>query len=420
MNFGKKRTVLFVMARLPFPKASGRKTCLYHYCRILSETLGFRLVVAAFLETGDQPDPMPSFIDRLYTLQKPSGAEKIRHMLTDSLLLGRKPLQVALFWSRNVRQQIDRIVRIEKPDIAIADMVRTTEYIRHLRLYKIADLDDRISLRYQRQLETDISGINPYGAFLYTLPPFMRNVLLWKPLKLFAMRCEIRLLRRYELEVGAAFDVTVFVAKGEAEQFNAELGEQKAKDIPIGVDTDCFAFRGPCPSGDAIGFLGALSVAHNEAAVEHFIRHIFPSILARKPDAMFLVIGGGASDKLRRLATDHITFLGCVDDVRESLGRCKVFVCPMTFGSGIKTKNLEAMAIGLPVVTTSVGAENIHAVSGVDWVIRDHPQDFADAVVELLTEDALRKDMGEKARDFIIRSFTWEVARSRFEEILFN
>ena len=62
---------------------------------------------------------------------------------------------------------IDKIVQEEQPDIIIGDMVRSTEYIKNYPIYRIADLDDRISLRYQRQLDYDISGINPYGAFEY-------------------------------------------------------------------------------------------------------------------------------------------------------------------------------------------------------------------------------------------------------------
>lgn len=67
----KEKTILFVMPRLPFPAVSGRKTSLYHYCRILSQELGYRLVVAAFLESGDNPNLKPDFIDKLVILDKP-------------------------------------------------------------------------------------------------------------------------------------------------------------------------------------------------------------------------------------------------------------------------------------------------------------------------------------------------------------
>ena len=77
----KTKKILFVMPRLPFPATSGRKTSLYHYCRILSEELGYRLIVAAFLEKGDDPQLKPGFIDRLEVLPKPSATTKIKNII---------------------------------------------------------------------------------------------------------------------------------------------------------------------------------------------------------------------------------------------------------------------------------------------------------------------------------------------------
>lgn len=103
---------------------------------------------------------------------------------------------------------------------------------------------------------------------------------------------------------------------------------------------------------------------------------------------------------------------------RDYLEQCKVFVCPMTFGSGIKTKNLEAMAMGLPVVTTNIGAENINAVNGKDWMVEDENIRFADSVATLLTDNGKRLLIGKNGSDFIKSNFTWDVARKKFEELL--
>lgn len=413
-----KKTVLFVMPRLPFPASSGRKTSLYHYCRILSDELGCRLVVAAFLETGDDPSQKPDFIDRLEILPKPSAREKLFNILGKSLIKKQFPLQVSLYLSKEAKQIVQKLIDEEKPDVIIGDMVRSTEYIRNAEAYTIADLDDRISLRYKRQLETDIDGINPYGAFLGTVPGFMRKLMLLKPVKLAVVYNEIALLDKYELDIGKACNATVFVAEKEVREFNSELGEEKAIAVPIGVDTDYFYYRECGNDENTIGFLGAMSVAHNENAARHFIEDIFPLVLTEIPDAKFMVIGGGASEELKKLASDHVVFTGRVDDVREYLERCKVFVCPMTFGSGIKTKNLEAMAMGLPVVTTSIGAENIDAVDGVDWLVADEPETFADQVVSLLLKSEKRNEIGENASTFVNEKFSWDVAKDRFDSII--
>ena len=414
----KTKTILFVMPRLPFPASSGRKTSLYHYCRILSQELGYRLVVAAFLEAGDDPNLKPDFIDRLEILPKASAKKKIFNIVKYSIVSQDKPMQVALYWNDDAKKCVDRIVHEERPDIVIGDMVRSTEYIKDIAAFRISDLDDRISLRYRRQLETDIGGINPYGAFLNTIPTLLQNFMMLKPLKVFVIKNEIKLLARYEIEMGKICDSTVFVAESEAKAFNQELGEEKAVAVPIGVDVDYFSYRKTGAHGNIIGFLGAMSVAHNENAVRHFISDILPIVLKKVPNAKFMVIGGGASEDLRKIASDNVEFTGRVDDIREYLEKCKVFVCPMTFGSGIKTKNLEAMALGVPTITTTIGAENIGAVQNQDWIVADSDEEFADAVVNILTDNEKRNAMGRSGSEFINHNFTWNVAKTEWKTLL--
>lgn len=414
----KEETILFVMPRLPFPTSSGRKTSLYHYCRILSEELGYRLVVAAFLESGDDPTQKPEFIDKLIVLPKASAKSRILGIIKDSIILRKKPMQIALYWSREAKRMVDELAEKEHPKYVIGDMVRSTEYIRDIDSFRIADLDDRISLRYKRQLDNDMDGINPYGAFLYTVPKVLRAIMLLKPLKLAVMKNEVTLLEKYEKEIGRICEKTVFVAEKEAYEFNQELKQDKAVAVPIGVDVDYFYYREPKATKNIVGFLGAMSVAHNENAARHFISETLPIVLQKVPDTVFMVIGGGVSEELRKLESEHVHFTGRVEDVRDYLEQCKVFVCPMTFGSGIKTKNLEAMAMGLPIVTTSIGAENINAVNGKDWIVADDHSEFAERVADLLADEANRCFIGKNGSDFIKDNFTWDVARKKFEELL--
>ena len=418
LTMKKDKTILFIMPRMPFPACSGRKTSLYHYCRILSEGLGYRLVVAAFSEKGDDPSDKPDFIDRLVVLPESCSLRKISSVFVKSLVLRKMPMQTSLYRNIRAKKIIDNIYREECPDIVIGDMVRSTEYIRYYDTFKIADLDDRISLRYKRQLGNSDDIIDPYGAFIDSVPMFLRKILQSRAVKLSVLKNEIKLLEKYELEIGSVCDKTVFVAQKEADEFNEQLGIKKAVSIPTGVDTGYFCYRECSTQANNIGFLGALNVAHNESAVRHFVNNIFPLILEKIPDAKFIVTGGGASDGLRSLADDNILFTGRVDDVREYLSMCRVFVCPMTVGSGIKTKNLEAMAMGLPVVTTSVGAENINAVNDKDWIIADDAKEFADAVSYLFQNESKRKMIGKNGSTFVNENFTWEISKKRFELLL--
>ena len=414
------KKILFVTTRLPFPKISGRKISLYYYCKILSQNLGYELIVASFLEKGDNVEEKPDFIDKLITLPNPTFKEKICNLVQKSFLKKTMPMQVSLYFSKKAKLKINEIIEQEKPDIVISDMVRTTEYLKDFEKYNIADLDDRLSLRYERQLEVDIEGINPYGVYLSSMPKLVQKFLLNKYVKRKVVVREIDLLKRYEIEMGKKFDGVIFVAQKEAEEFNKELNMDKAIAVPLGVDIEYFSQEIECSTDkNLIGFLGRMNVSHNEDAVRNFIENIFPNILKKVPNAQFVVIGGNVSQEMiDKYSCDNVIFTGRVEDIRYSLKKCRLLVCPLRFGSGIKTKNLEAMAMKVPVVTTPIGAENIHAINLKDWLVANNDEEFVDYVVDILNDDDLYNKLSENGYKFVKDNFTWAIAEKEFEKYL--
>lgn len=417
-----QKRLLFVTARLPYPACSGRKNVMYYYCKILHEVYGYDIYVASFLEDGDVVDPLPSFIHKVIVLNNVGAKKKIFNLLTKTFLLKKYPMQVSLFFDENVQTTIDALIKEINPDVTIADMVRTTEYLRNYAGFKIADLDDMLSIRYERQLSMGVEGINPYGAYLFSLHGFIQKILSFSFLKKCILKNEINLLKKYEREVSVIYDKTVFVAEREANILNTEMNFNKALGVPLGVDIDYFGeLNGKqVIRNNTIAFLGAMSVAHNEAGALHFINNIFPIILKANPEAKFIIVGGGVTEAVRNAAKDNssIIFTGRVEDVREHIGTCSVFVCPLTFGSGIKTKNLEAMAMGVPVVTTTVGAENINAEAGEEWLVADDNAKFAECVLNILKDKTLHDKLSMNGYTFVEKNFTWKVAEEKMVEML--
>lgn len=416
-----KKKLVFITARLPYPATSGRKNVMYNYCKILHEILGFEITVISFLEKDDDVKLKPSFIENVIALENVSGKQKMKNLLIKTLLTKKMPMQVALFYDPNIKKRIQEELKRINPAVVIADMVRTTEYAKDFLGYKIADLDDLISIRYERQMDMDMRSVNPYGAYLYTMPRVFQKILELNFLKRIILGNEIKLLKKYERSIAQKYDKTVFVAQHEADILNSELNFEKALGVPLGVDLEYFSkyFNKIDVEKNTIAFLGAMSVAHNEAGVIHFVENILPLIRKKVPDARFVVVGGGVTEKLRAYANDFIEFTGRVDDVRTAVGKYQVFVCPLTFGSGIKTKNLEAMAMGVPVVTTGIGAENINAVAGKDWIVEDDNQLFADAVVEIMKNKDLHDQLMTNGYLYVKNNFTWKVAEEKMKE-LFN
>lgn len=415
------KKIVILSDRLPYPPISGTKNLLFNYCKILHEKLGMEVINISFLEHGDDISKKPDFISRSYSLSNPSVKVKVKNLLVKTLIQRIYPIQVSLFWDSKIKIEIDRILEKEKPQFVVSDLIRTTEYLKDYNGFKIADLQDLLSLRYEKQLLVNIKTINPYGAYLFRLPAIIQRLLQLAFVKRVVMRIEIRLLQKFEKNVGFQYDRVMFVAKREGDIYNSILGIKKSLIVPLGVSIDYLTQRikqNKVPY--SIAFMGALNVSHNENAILHFANDIFPKVLEKLPDAKLYIIGGEATSSIKKLSSNSIILTGRVEDVRVEMGKCQIFICPLLFGSGIKTKNLEAMAMGIPVVTTSIGAENIEAVDGKDWFIANEDEKFAEYIVRLLNNEILCEQIGCSGQNFVKENFSWDLASNAFSEVFKN
>lgn len=410
--------IIILSERLPYPPTSGTKNLLYNYCKILHENLGFEVVNISFLDKDDDISLKPDFIVKTYPLRSPSGKSKLKNLVVKTMIKREYPIQVSLFWDESIKSDIHEILEKEKPDFVIADFVRTTEYLKDYHGFKIADLQDLLSLRYKRQLNLNLATFNPYGAYLFRFPKFIQTFLQMEKMKSFVLKNEIKLLEKYEKSVGEHYDRVMFVAQNEGKLFDEMLGENKSLVASIGVDMRYFSENLNIEKEEnSIAFFGALSVAHNENGIIHFIKDIFPIVRQKVPDAKLYIIGGGVTEQITRAAVDGVIITGRVNDIRASVKRCTVFVCPLLFGSGIKTKNLEAMAMGIPIVTTWVGAENISATPGKEWLVEDNNQSFADAIVSILQNKDLSNSLSINGQQYVKENFSWTITEQKFREV---
>jgi glycosyltransferase involved in cell wall biosynthesis len=146
-------------------------------------------------------------------------------------------------------------------------------------------------------------------------------------------------------------------------------------------------------------FVGSFRHDPNRVAVDWFVRRVLPMLLARQPNVK-LAIAGSDPPPAHAYAdyAEHLEMLGYVEDVREPLGRYSVFVCPILSGSGVRVKLLEAFAAGIPVVSTSVGAEGLAGGDGEFCALADDPAMFAERVLELLEGPEAAAEMATRAR----------------------
>jgi GT2 family glycosyltransferase len=158
-------------------------------------------------------------------------------------------------------------------------------------------------------------------------------------------------------------------------------------------------------------FLGGYRHPPNVDAVLFFAEQIFPLIRARQKQARFVVAGANPGPELLALAGPDIEVTGMVDDLRSVFDRVRVFVCPLRIGAGTKGKVSTAMSYGLPVVSTSCGAEGMDLVDGQDVLIADEPEAFAEACLRVHEDAALWRQLSEAGQALVLEKHSPEMGR---------
>jgi GT2 family glycosyltransferase len=156
-------------------------------------------------------------------------------------------------------------------------------------------------------------------------------------------------------------------------------------------------------------FIGNLAHRPNEDAVLFFLREIYPLVRKSLPTVRLDIIGDFASAAIKACDSEQVRILGYLPDVEPYLRNARVFIAPLRFGAGIKGKVGEAMAHGLPVVTTSIGAEGFGLTHELDVMIGDDPTSFAEATQQLYLQKELWKRVADNSRRRIAQHFTPEV-----------
>ena len=290
------------------------------------------------------------------------------------------PHAVREFRDRDFEWLIHRIIYLEKVDVVQLDYTVLGQYrgdFRHIPCFLFEH--DIFFQSLWRGMK--IAGKKPVGLLEYAR----------------MLRHELAMVRRFtRLQVCSRENADYLL------EFAPELKGKIDSDLRAAINTSCYPFVTTGRERDTILFVGSFRHAPNVEAMNWFTEAVFPKVLQLLPEATLVIVGADAPEPLKHL-NEHpnIRMLGFVDDVREPLLKCKVFLCPVLAGSGIRVKLLEAFACGIPAVSTAIGAEGLANREPQVCEIADTPEEFAQAVVKLLSDDVYAGRLAAQARQMV-------------------
>ncbi|NLG28455.1 MAG: glycosyltransferase [Chloroflexi bacterium] len=394
--------VLFLTQVLPWPLDAGPKVRAHYVLRWLAQQHALTLV--SFVREDTRPEDIA-------TLRECCGAvhtAPMRRSLWRNVragvvsLLTRQPVIILRDDVSEMRALIRRLVTTEQYDVIHADQTSMVQY----------------ALFAQRCAARRWPGAPPALVLdahnaLFRVPERLAAVER-NPLVRAVLAREACLLSRYESAAYRRFDQVVFVTDVDRQLFAMDA----ANVIPICADpADTAPVQRGAPT-HMILHLGTMFWPPNIEGVHWFVREVLPLVRARVPDARFAVVGKNPPASVAALTADPgVQVTGYVPDPEPYLAECAAFIVPLNAAGGMRVKIVDAWCWGVPIVSTTIGAEGIEVRAGENVLLADAPADFADAVVALLLDPARGRQLAENGRRWVLQRYAWTNAYRAWDAV---
>lgn len=306
------------------------------------------------------------------------------------------PLNVTRFASSIVKRQILEWLSEERFDAVLCDFLTPTLSLPPVHgLVKILFEHNVESLLWARRAATQRIGVQR-ALFRY----------------------EAAATLRWERRMLSEFDLVLAVSEEDKRHMHRLAPGSSVEVVETGVDIAEFrAQEGSPRKGNLVVFVGSMDWHPNEDGVLWFVQEVWPQVVVSRPDAVFRVVGRRPSPRIQGLRDQGIEVTGDVDSVVPHLREAAITVVPLRAGGGTRLKIFEAMAAGVPVISTTVGAEGLPVVPGADLVIADDPQGMATEILDLLGTRDRRERIAAHASATVER-YDWGSVAERLASVL--
>ena len=327
-----KQKLLFLTSRFPFPLEKGDKLRAYYLIKELSKHYDICLFAV------NEQEPKSKWIEALspYCLHIRTGVISKNRSIFNLLKLKKTPFQVAYFYDHKISDQIQQFAKECDASILYCHLIRMAEYGRTLKInYKILDYMDAFSKGMER--------IKNQGVWWMRIPAYLE----WK-----------RLIK-YENEVFNLFQHKIIISEQDRDLI-PHPQHSEIQVIPNGVDFEYFKPKEMEKKYDLL-FNGNMSYPPNIASTLYTVEELLPEIKKTNPSITFLIAGATPTVKIQNLANDRITVSGWMEDIRDSFYTSKILIAPMLISIGLQNKILQAMAMKIPCVISTMANNALRA-----------------------------------------------------------
>jgi len=376
--------VLIVTPYPPVLNLHGGGVRMYHNIRILAEK--HRVRVLSFVENEEEAELLKSAQQICESI---TAVKRIPDLSAHWFSL--EPFMVREFGAPAMHQAVDEAVRTESLDVIQCEYLQMAQY-RRRGVFSILTAHEAYSA-------------NAYNAFLASQDAVEK-------LRLFSRWMA---MLNYEISMCNAFDRVVTMTREDASYLKSYARHAHIRAIPIGVDAEYFkpALETSFSCSVRVVFLGNFRHTPNVEAAEFLLKQIAPHF----PAIPFVIAGAHFPDVMSR--PSNAVFPGYVADARQLLDSSNtIFMAPLFSGTGQRVKLLEAFAMGVPVITTPIGAAGFSMVSGEEVMIVETAEEFRTALAALASSLDLRSRLKINARRMIENDFSWDRIGRKFIELV--
>lgn len=393
--------ILFVVKEFPHSQVIGGPIILYNRIKYLSRDHTVSCIAFAPHEpTAEQIESLSMYCKELRLIPPPPQRTSLAR--AKDWLAGPVPPYFMLNYSTRMYRELREMVCAFDYDVAISEYSMVAQY-----LYGNPDLGGikRVMSVHEcyylaRKKVLSVQGFSRTG---------------------FQALLQLKGLKRFEFDMYADADKVLTLTPEGKDELLAIRPSLDISVVPHGVDIEGFkpASERP-PHPPTVMFLGNFPHDPNRDAAVFFIEGAWPAVKEKIGDARFLIVGRGPTPDMLELAgrDPSIEITGEVESVMPYLLQADVFVCPVRMGGGFRGKVLEAMAAGVPVVSTCLGAEGLPARDGENILLADDAEGLARETVRLLEDAALRDRIARNARQLMVDNYSWQKGVEILEGVL--